>query len=182
MFKIYQKERKISLLIVVCDSDGSTKCSDTNTTYPCTPSKPSPMIVLGSQVGSSQGCFISEQFDQFGDPNEYVGFDEEHVYGFDCEDDLHYDSVIQEVQINQQLILEENISEEPTIDDVVECEPIIAYDHENSKIEANALFSDVNAFRMTLRHFAIKNEFEISTVKSNKTRFIGKCKHSDCPW
>jgi MuDR family transposase len=78
--------------------------------------------------------------------------------------------------------LEENISEEPTIDDVVECEPIITYDHENPKIEANTLFSNVNAFKTTLRHFAIKNEFEISTVKSDKTRFIGKYKHSDCLW
>jgi MuDR family transposase len=45
----------------------------------------------------------------------------------------------------------------------------------------NALFPDVNAFRNSLRHFAIKNEFEVSTVKSDKKRFIGKCKHSDCP-
>jgi hypothetical protein len=71
---MYQKERKILLLIVICYSDGSTKCSGTNIIYPCTSSQPSPMIALGSQVGSSKGCFISEQFDQFGDPNQFAYF------------------------------------------------------------------------------------------------------------
>jgi MuDR family transposase len=73
------------------------------------------------------------------------------------------------------------MSKEPNIDDVVECELNVVYDPENPKIEVNALFSDVNAFRKSLRHFAIKNELEISTVKSDKKRFIKKCKHSDCP-
>jgi MuDR family transposase len=60
-------------------------------------------------------------------------------------------------------------------------ESIIAYDPTNLKIEVNTLFSNVNAFRIALRHLVIKNEFEISTMKSEKMRFIEKYKHSECP-
>ena len=75
-----------------------------------------------------------------------------------------------------------NMHEEPAVDDVVQCEPIIAFDPENPRIEVNALFPDVDAFRNALRHFAIKNEFEVHTLKSDKKRFIGRCKQLDCPW
>jgi hypothetical protein len=46
------------------------------------------------------------------------------------------------------------------------------FDHENLKIEVNALFSDVNIFRKTLSHFAIKNEFisSYNKVKQEKVQ------------
>jgi MuDR family transposase len=50
------------------------------------------------------------------------------------------------------------------------------------QIEVNALFPNVNTFRKALRHFAIKNEFEVRTVKSDRKRFIGECKHPSYPW
>ena len=64
----------------------------------------------------------------------------------------------------------------------MEGEATVGFNPENPNIEVNALFPDVDAFRRALRHFAIKNEFEVSIVKSDKKRFIGKCKHPDCPW
>jgi hypothetical protein len=73
MFRMYEKERKISILIVICDSDGSSKCSGTNTHFSCTPSQPPP--IFDSQVESSQ----------VGDHDVYVGFNEEHTYDLDGE-------------------------------------------------------------------------------------------------
>jgi MuDR family transposase len=77
---------------------------------------------------------------------------------------------------------EGNVHEELRIDDIIQCEPNFVFDPENPKIIINALFSDVDAFRKALRHFSIKNEFEIRTVKSDKKRFIGECKYPSCPW
>jgi MuDR family transposase len=172
IFRMYEMERKISILVVICDCDGSSKYSGTNTPFSCTPSQPPPPIAFGIQVEGSQ----------IDNNDGYVGFNEEHMYSVDGEDSIIHNGVIEESQIDSEPIMEENIVEEPNIDDVVECVPNIVYDPENPKIEVNALFPDVNAFRNSLRHFAIKNEFEVSTVKSDKKRFIGKCKHSDCPW
>jgi MuDR family transposase len=174
MFKMYEKERKISLLVVVCDADGSSKCNGANIS-----SKPTANVAIDSQGGSIEGCNIIEHIDNF------VGFNEEHMYGSDGETDLVHDShinTIHEEQIGLECIIEEHVSHEETINDVADAEYTIAYDPNNPKIELNALFPDVDAFRKALRHYAIKNEFEFSTVKSDKKRFIGKCKHVDCPW
>jgi hypothetical protein len=47
------------------------------------------------------------------------------------------------------------------------------FDLENLKIVVNALFSDVNIFRKTLRYFAIKNEF-ISSYNKVKQEKVHK--------
>jgi hypothetical protein len=49
MFRMYQKERSILLLVVVCDMDQTSKCSGTDPTTPCTPSHPTPSVVPGNQ-------------------------------------------------------------------------------------------------------------------------------------
>jgi hypothetical protein len=73
---MYQKEKKISLFVVLCDSDGNIKCSgtsqpapsrmDAQNANPYTPSQPAPSIALGSQsqVGSSPECNSSMPFTQ----------------------------------------------------------------------------------------------------------------------
>jgi MuDR family transposase len=99
-------------------------------------------------------------------------------------------NVTQEPHTDEDPLLENDVNplskndmhKETTINDIVQAEPTIAYDLENSKIEVGALFPDVHAFRMALRHFAIKNEFEIGTEKLDKKRFIGKYRHSSCHW
>ena len=211
MFRMFQNERKIFFLVVVCDLDGSSKCSGTNSTFPCTPSQPSPTIALGSQshIGSSQGCNMSGQPNQSDNLDEYVGFNEEGLYSSDVEGDLAHeganhaiegvhidpdednvdeptvealeDNVDEEPTVEAGAV-EDNVHEEPAVDDVVQCEPIIVFDSENPRIEVNALFPDVVTFRNALRHFVIKNEFEVQTLKSDKKRFMGRCKHPDCPW
>ena len=49
LFRMYQKERKILLTVVVCDTDGSSNHSGTDPTYPCTPSQPTLSIAPGNQ-------------------------------------------------------------------------------------------------------------------------------------
>jgi MuDR family transposase len=163
MFNMYQIERKFLLYVVVCDSDGSSKCSNTTPNYPCTPSQPTPSVAID----------IESQI--FGGIDEYVGVNDEDLYGFDGDED----NVHEEAHIDLE---EDNMQKKAIIDDVVESGPTIVYDSENPKIELNALFPDVYAFRKALRHFAIKNEFEVSTLKSDKKRFIGKCKDLNCHW
>ncbi|XP_078148514.1 uncharacterized protein LOC144543943 [Carex rostrata] len=133
-----------------------------------------PSIALGSQVGASQTSQIAGQPDHFDDPDpdEYVGVNDEDIY-------CHSDEAVHEEHIGPDLILE---NEEATIDDAVDNERVVAFDPENPKIAVGELFPNVDAFKKSLRHFAIKNEFEVCTVKSDKTRFIGKCKDSSCPW
>jgi MuDR family transposase len=78
------------------------------------------------------------------------------------------------------MMLKVNIHEESRINYIIQCESILVFGPENSKIELNALFHDVNIFRKALRHFAIRNEFGVRTVKSNKKRFIEKSKRLSC--
>jgi hypothetical protein len=153
MFMMYHKEKKISLLVVLCDSDGSSKYSDTSqpTLYPCTPSQPGPSIALSSQsqVGSSPGCNNSMLFSQSDDldPNDYVGFNDEHMYDSNGEESLDQiqsvTNVTQEPHNDKDPLLENDVNplskndmhKETTINDIVQAEPTIAYDLENSKIE-----------------------------------------------
>jgi MuDR family transposase len=165
IFRMYQNERKFSFIVVICDLDGTSKCT-----------------------GSL------EQPEQFDNPEEHVGFNEEVLYGSDVEMDFSneianhdIENVIdpEEDNVLEELIVDDvegNVHEEPRIDDIVQCEANLVFDPENPKIEVNVLFPDVDAFRKALRHFAIKNEFEVRTVKSDKKRFIGECKHPNCLW
>jgi MuDR family transposase len=57
---------------------------------------------------------------------------------------------------------------------------VLVFDIENSIIEVNVLFPGDDVFRKALRYFAIKNKFEVRTVKSDRKRFIKKYKHPSC--
>jgi hypothetical protein len=145
MFRMYQNKRKFLLIVVVCDVDGSSKCSGSQ-----------------SQMGSFQECNMSEQPNQLNNPDEHVGFNEEGLDGSDVEVgfanhafdkeyiDLEEDNELEELVVDE---VEGDVHEEPRINDVVQCEPGFVFDPENSKIEINALFPDVNTFRKALRHF-----------------------------
>ena len=45
-----------------------------------------------------------------------------------------------------------------------------------------ALFHDIVAFRKAMRHYVVITGFEFADVKTDKTRFIAKCKAEGCPW
>jgi hypothetical protein len=55
-------------------------------------------------------------------------------------------------------------------------------DKENPKIEVGESFPTMHDFRMALRQHAIKNEFEVHKVVTNKTRYRAKCKAEGCHW
>lgn len=52
----------------------------------------------------------------------------------------------------------------------------------NPKIELGSTFPNMKEFRLALRQFAIKGEFEIGKCKTDKKRYRGECKKEDYPW
>jgi uncharacterized protein YneR len=168
MFNMYQKERKIILYVVVCDSNENSKYSNTALNYPCTSSQSTPSVALSNEKPNE----ISQGVDD-NEINDYVRVNDENMYDFDGGEH----NVNEEVNIDIQ---EDNAHKEPIADDVVESGPTITYDPQNLKIELNSLFFDVDIFRKALRHFAIGNEFEVTTLKLDKKSFIEKYKNSNC--
>jgi MuDR family transposase len=142
-------------------------------------------------VGSSHGCNTSGpsggEPSQFNDPDrdddEYVSFNDEGMYNSDGDDGLDQNHNAKSVAlVNSDLMMTDSVHEEPTMDDTVHIEPLFTHDLENPRIEVGASFSDFNTFRRALRYFAIKNKFDVATIKSVKKRFIGKCKDPSCIW
>jgi hypothetical protein len=56
------------------------------------------------------------------------------------------------------------------------------YDKEHPVIEEGSLFHSMEEFRMLLRTFAIRGQFDIQIQDSDTTRFIGHCKGNICSW
>jgi hypothetical protein len=111
--------------------------------------------------------------DQLNNHDEHVGFHEEGMYDSDVEVSFANHAFekecinLEEDNEHEELVVDEvegDVHDELRINDVVQCESSFVFDYENSKIEINALFSNVNIFRKTLKHFIIKNEFEVRTV------------------
>jgi MuDR family transposase len=146
-----------------------TKCSGT---------EPLPSNARGSQNEgrSYEGCNFFTSAEDLEQHEQYVEVDAEQMYLSDNEDVIFPNANGTEEEPSVEL----RTNSEPII--ALESEHTISYDTENSRIELNALFPDVDAFRKSLRHFVIKNEFEYVIVKSDKKRFIANCKHEDCPW
>jgi hypothetical protein len=90
-----------------------------------------------------------------------VGVNDKDMYDFDDDEG----NVHKDIDIDFEKC---DMHKESVIDDVVDSGPTIAHDPHNLKIELNALFSYVDAFRKALRHYATKNEFEVNTLKLDK--------------
>jgi hypothetical protein len=57
------------------------------------------------------------------------------------------------------------------------------HNRENPTFVVDATFPNGEAFKLAMRQFAIKGEFEVDVSHSNKTRYIAKCaKTKDCTW
>jgi len=56
------------------------------------------------------------------------------------------------------------------------------HDPEKSQHSEGALFPDIVSFRKAVRHYAVTRGFEFRDIKTDKTRFIAKCKTEGCPW
>jgi hypothetical protein len=146
IFRMYISERKITLLVVLCDLDESS-----NQTFLCTPSQMPPPIALGSQ------CQV--------DSSQCVDFNEENDWSLEdvgdgVESSDERNGQFEDARNNVEFSVEKN-----------ETTHSISYDFENPIIEVNDVFLDVITFRKAVRHFVIKNEFEVATLKSDKKRY-----------
>ena len=68
------------------------------------------------------------------------------------------------------------------MDDSVPPDEEIAYDKENPQMYLGALFPSMKDFRMAIRQYAIKREIDIWGYKTDKKRYLGKCRAKGCPW
>ena len=70
----------------------------------------------------------------------------------------------------------------PTSDDVPS-EVVISYDKNNPPMDVGTIYPTMEDFKMAVRQYAINNEFDLGTEKSDKKRYRCFCKSSDdCPW
>lgn len=70
-----------------------------------------------------------------------------------------------------------------TISDAIPNEIVITYDKDHPKMDLGTMYPSMNEFRLVVRQFAINEEFELGTEKSDKERYRVFCKSSEnCPW
>jgi len=60
--------------------------------------------------------------------------------------------------------------------------PFTTYDKENPIINEGDTFGDKDEFIMTLRTYAIKNEFGTRVEHSDKERYRARCADANCDW
>jgi hypothetical protein len=67
-------------------------------------------------------------------------------------------------------------------EDYLPDEKRVKYDKINPSIQLGSLFPNMKEFRIAIRHYAIKHEFELGIDVTSTTRYVGYCKGGDCPW
>jgi hypothetical protein len=55
-------------------------------------------------------------------------------------------------------------------------------DWRNHVMLLESSYMDMTAFRLAMRQFVIKKEFELGIEATSTTRYRGYCKGGDCPW
>ena len=84
--------------------------------------------------------------------------------------------------MDMQSVDNDNDAAIPT-SDVIPSELVISYDKDHPKMDLGTIFPSMKEFRMAVRQFAISEEFDLGTEKSDPTRFRGFCKSTgDYPW
>lgn len=73
--------------------------------------------------------------------------------------------------------------EEVPVDEIGNVVPLFVHNRENPTFVVDATFPNGEAFKLAMRQFAIKGEFEVNVSHSSKARYIAKCaKTKDCTW
>lgn len=148
------------------------------------PMPPEAQICSQSASKAGEEADASEP-DIFDNEEEYVGVNDEHLY-----------IAIPPAQPSQPANnVEPNINSadlgvaakgvfppEAEVNDADPEEVNVVNDPLNPKVHEGALFADIVTFRKAIRHYAIQRGFELSDVRTDKTRFIAKCAHKGCPW
>lgn len=71
------------------------------------------------------------------------------------------------------------------VDDGTSEEQFTVFDRDNSKLVVGDTFPSMDSFRMALKHYAIKKEFDIKINMSQPKKYMAVCKGSEdgnCPW
>ena len=81
-----------------------------------------------------------------------------------------------------RVLINDNDAAIPT-SDAIPSELVISHDKDHPKMDLGTIYPSMKEFRMAVRQFAINEEFDLGTEKSDPTRFRGFCKSTgDCPW
>jgi hypothetical protein len=67
-------------------------------------------------------------------------------------------------------------------EDYLPDEKRVKYDKINPSMQPSNLFANMKKFRIAMRQYAIKHEFELGIDVTSTTRYVGYCKGGDCPW
>jgi hypothetical protein len=69
------------------------------------------------------------------------------------------------------------------IDDHIADERLIVYDKDNPELKLEAMFPSMDEFRLAVRTYVIKAEFELHVFKTDKDRYDAYCKaDKHCTW
>ena len=66
--------------------------------------------------------------------------------------------------------------------DYIPDEKRVVYNRMNPSMQPGCLFPNMKEFRIAMRQYAIKHEFELGIEVTSTTRYVGYCKGGDCPW
>lgn len=73
--------------------------------------------------------------------------------------------------------------EEVPLDQLGNALHLFVHNRENPTFVVNATFPSGEAFKLAMRQFTIKEEFEVDVSHSNNSRYIANCaKTKDCTW
>jgi hypothetical protein len=115
--------------------------------------------------------------DIFDNPEEYVGVNDECMYGA-----VPPAPEFSQPNFNANNEPAEFVNVEAEVRDEDPLEVHVLHDPENPKIVEGELFPDINTFRKSIRHYAVKTGFAFALGgKSDKTRFIAKCASKGFP-
>lgn len=78
-------------------------------------------------------------------------------------------------------VLGDQLADQPC-EDYLPDERRIVYDRMNPSMQPVSLFPNMREFRITMRQYAIRHEFELGIDVTLTARYIGYCKVGDCPW
>jgi hypothetical protein len=70
------------------------------------------------------------------------------------------------------------------VDDLAPVEQFTLFDRDNPEMAVGDTFPSMDTFRMALKHYAIKKEFDIKIVMSQPKKYMANCKrfNKGCPW
>jgi hypothetical protein len=86
------------------------------------------------------------------------------------------------LELNGHAVIEGTDGATIPVDDAIPGEVVILYDKNNPCMDKGTMYPSMKEFRLAMRQFAIKKEFELAIEKSDLERYRVKCGVQGCPW